>query len=72
MGFVKRRASMKAKVSIENFEEVKALFLINIKAVVEFEEITFDLIFNWDQMGINYAPDNGKGRSKKGRNSRCG
>lgn len=56
MGFVKRRASTKAKVSIENFEEVKAQFLLDIKAVVKFEEIPFDLIINWDQTGINYVP----------------
>lgn len=55
MGFVKRRASTKAKVSIENFEEVKAQFLIDIKAVVKFEEISFDLILNWDQTGIHYV-----------------
>lgn len=70
MGFVKRRASTKAKVSIENFEEVKAQFLLDIKAVVEFEEIPFDLIINWDQTGINYVcthgvVDYGKRRSKK-------
>ena len=56
MGFVKRRASTKAKVTIENFEEVKAQFLLDIKAVVEFEEILFDLVINWDQTGINYVP----------------
>ena len=56
MGFVKRRASTKAKVSIENFEEVKAQFLIDIKAVVGFEEIPLDLIINWDQTGIHYVP----------------
>ena len=52
MGFVKRRASTKAKISIENFEEVKAQFLLDIKAVVEMEDIPFDLIINWDQTGI--------------------
>ena len=56
MGFIKWRASTKAKVTIENFEEVKAQFLLNIKAVVEFEEIPFDLMINWDQTGINYVP----------------
>ena len=35
MGFVKRRASTKAKVLIENFEQVKAQFLLDIKAVIE-------------------------------------
>ena len=56
MGFVKRRASTKAKVSIENFEQVKVQFLLDIKAVVEMEDIPFDLIINWDQTGIHYVP----------------
>ena len=56
IGFVKRRASTKAKVSIENFEEVKAQFLLDIKAVVEMEDIPFDLIINWDQTTIHYVP----------------
>ena len=41
-------ASTKAKVLIENFEQVKAQFLLDIKAVVEMEGILFDLIINWD------------------------
>ena len=56
MGFVKRGASTKAKVSIENFEEIKAQILLDIKAVVEMEDIPFDLIVNWDQTGIHYVP----------------
>ena len=53
MGFVKCRASTKAKVSIENFEEIKAQFLLDIKAIVEMEDIPFDLIINWDQTEIH-------------------
>ena len=56
MGFVKRRASTKAKIEIENFEEVKAQFLLDIKVVCEMEEIPFDLVINWDQTGIQYVP----------------
>ena len=54
MGSVKRRASTKAMVTIENLE-VKAQFLLDIKAFVAFEEILFDLVINWDQTGINYV-----------------
>ena len=54
MGFVKHR--VKAKVLIENFEQVKAQFLLDIKAVVEMEDVPFDLIINWDQTGIHYVP----------------
>ena len=56
MGFVKRRASTKAKISIQNFDEVKAQFLLDIKAGVEMDEIPFDLVINWDQTGIHYVP----------------
>ena len=56
MGMVKRRASSKAKISIENFEAVKEEFLLEIKNVVSFDEIPPPLIINWDQTGINYIP----------------
>ena len=56
MGFVKRRASTKAKVLIENFEQVKAQFLLDVRAVAEVEDIPFDLIINWNQTGIHYVP----------------
>ena len=49
MGFV-------AKVMVENFEEVKAQFLLDIKAVVEFHDIPSSLTINWDQTGIHYVP----------------
>ena len=45
MGYVKRRASTKAKVSIENFE-VKAQLLLDIRAVLEMEDLPFNLIIN--------------------------
>ena len=47
MGFVKGRANTKAKITVEDFEAVKAQFLIDIKAVVEFDEIPHELIINW-------------------------
>ena len=56
MGFVKRTAYTKAKVTVENSEEVKSQFLLDIQAVAELQEIPFDLIMNWDQTGINYVP----------------
>ncbi len=56
MGYVKRRASTKAKVTVANFKELKKQFLLNISAVVEMDEIPFDLIINWDQTGIHYEP----------------
>ena len=38
MGFVKRRASTKAKVTVPIFEEVKAQFLFDIKVLDEMDE----------------------------------
>ena len=40
---------------VKNFDEVKKHF--DIKGVVEMEEIPPELIFNWDQMGINIVPE---------------
>ena len=56
MGWVKRRASSKAKVMVENFEEVKENFLLDVKNVVCMDEIPGELIVNWDQTGVNYIP----------------
>ena len=56
MGFVKWKASMKAKINIDHFEAVKEQFLLDVKVVVEMEEIPHDLIINWDQNGIHYIP----------------
>ena len=56
MGFVKCRASTKAKITVPNFEEVKAQFLFDIEVLVEMDKNPFDLIINWDQTGIHYVP----------------
>ena len=56
MGYVKRRASTKAKVTVQDFEDVKAQFLLDIKAVAEMDEVPSELIINWDQTGIHYVP----------------
>uniref|UniRef100_A0A1X7SP85 HTH CENPB-type domain-containing protein n=1 Tax=Amphimedon queenslandica TaxID=400682 RepID=A0A1X7SP85_AMPQE len=66
MGFVKWRATTKAKVMVENFEEVKAQFLLDVKAVVEFYDIPSSLIINWDQTGIHYVPVGSWTMEKKG------
>lgn len=69
MGYVKRRASTKAKITVPNLDELKAQFLLDIKVVIEMDEIPFDLVINWDQTGIHYVPvgsDDGEGGFKKG------
>ena len=55
MGLVKRRASTKAKISIENFEEVKKFFYMT-KCLKLLDEIPDELTINFDQTGIDYVP----------------
>ena len=40
----------------QNFDDIKDQFLLDIKCVVSFEEIPAQLVINWDQTGIHYAP----------------
>ena len=56
LNFVKRRGSSTAKVTVQNYEELKQQFLLDIRAVVEMEEIAPQLVFNWDQTGISVVP----------------
>lgn len=39
MGFVKQKATTKAKVNVEHFEEVRQDFLLEVKNVVAMDEI---------------------------------
>lgn len=56
LGFVKRKSSTKAKVTVSDFEEKKAQFLFDIESIIVMEEIPSDLVINWDHTGINYVP----------------
>ena len=56
MNFTKRRATTKCNLPSENLVEVKHSFLTEILETVSMEEIPADLIFNWDQTGINLVP----------------
>ena len=56
MGYVKRKGTTTFKVTPDNFEALKNTFLEQIKTTVEFENIPLDLIFNWDQTGLNFVP----------------
>ena len=56
LGFVKRRGSTAAKITVTNFEELKDQYLLDVKAVVQIEEIPQELIISWDQTGIKYVP----------------
>ena len=54
--FTKRKGSTKKKVEIKNFEKIKEKFLQDIVDIVGMKEILSQLIFNWDQTGINLVP----------------
>ena len=56
IGYVKRKACSTAKVEPVRYEELKEQYLLDIKVVVEMEDITADLILNWDHTGINIVP----------------
>ena len=56
MGFVKRKATTKAKNTEENIDAVKSDFLFEIKVIVALEEIPPELIINFDQTGLKYVP----------------
>ena len=55
MGYVKRKATTKAKITVESLALLKEEFLLDIRGLVEMEEILADLILNWDQTAVNYA-----------------
>ena len=56
MGFVKHKGTTKSKVAVDDFEAIKEQFLIDVKSVVEMNEIPHSLIINWDQTGIKCIP----------------
>ena len=56
MGFVRRKATTKAKMSVEDFEEIKKDYLLDIQVVVSMDEIPKELVVNFDQTGIHYVP----------------
>ena len=56
MNFIKRKGSTKEKVEVKNFETINSQFLQDIVNTATMEEILSQLIFNWDQTGINLVP----------------
>ena len=56
MNFTKRRGTTKSKLPVEEFNKLKASFLQEIVDIVTMEEIPPQLIFNWDQTGLNLVP----------------
>ena len=56
MGFTKRRASLKAKLSVSNFLQRQEQFSYDAKVLIEMLEIPASLVINWNQTGIHYVP----------------
>ena len=56
MGLGKRKVSSKVKIDVERFAIIKEAFLLDVKNVVELDEIPPQLIINWDQTAIYYVP----------------
>ena len=56
LNFVKQKGSSTTKTTVEHFEAVKEQFILDIRAVVEMEDIPPELVFNWDQTGISIVP----------------
>ena len=56
MNYVKRRSSSTAKVSLDNFDQLKSQFIFDIQSIVEMEKIPSNMIINWDQTAIKYVP----------------
>ena len=53
-------------MTVEKFEAVKEQFILNIRAVVEMEDIPPELVFNWDQTGISIVPGSSRTMEVKG------
>ncbi len=66
MGYVKRRASSKAKVTVSDFEAYKSQFVYDINTIIEMEEIPTELVINWDHTGIHYVPISSWTMAKEG------
>ncbi len=66
LGYVKRRASTKMKVTPLDFEAFKSQFVFDVKCIIELEEIPPDLVINWDHTGIHYVPVSSWTMAKEG------
>ena len=53
---MKRKSSNAGNVTVEDFEELKAVFLEDIKADVLLNDIPIELVYNWDQIAMQLIP----------------
>ena len=55
-GHVKRKGSNAGKVTVSQFEELKEEFLADVKAEVLMNVIHKEMVFNWNQTGLQPVP----------------
>ena len=56
MHFTKRRGTTKYRMPVEEFKNIWSAFLQEVIDIVEMENIPSELIFKWDQTGLNLVP----------------
>ena len=57
MDFVQRKATTsKSKYTVADFAELEKSFLYSVVEIVTMEEISPQLVFNWDQTGMYIVP----------------
>ena len=56
MDFTKRRGSTKTGMAPDDLESAKKTFISEVLEIVALNDIPGELIFNWDQTGINLVP----------------
>ena len=56
MGYVKRKCSNADKLLVARLEELKEEFLADVKAEVLMNDIPKEMIFKWDQTGLQFVP----------------
>ena len=66
LGYVKRKSNSKAKVTPDDFTQLKSNFLADIHVIVEMEEIPPALILNWDHTSLKYVPVSSWTMAKEG------
>jgi len=67
MNFTKRRGSTKGGIPPDDLEDARKIFLTDIVETVALNDIPGELIFNWDQTGINLVPRTKWTMDKKGK-----
>ena len=67
MNFTKRRGSTKGGIPPDDLEDARRTFLTDIVETVALNDIPGELIFNWDQTGINLSPGTKWTMDKKGK-----